>query len=279
MAAITRLLREHDGILRASQVRDLGVSRRDLEAAIHGGEVCRPQRGWVALPSTDADLLFAAKHHVVLSCVTQAKRLRLWVRATPKLLHVAVPRNHSKILVKDLVVHWRAPMIPRTPFQLTDSLENVLCHVASCLPHEEALVIWESALNKQLTTHAQLDSLPLSHAARRTLLACTPFSDSGLESLVHSRLRWLPVSIRQQVFVAGHRVDFLIGARLILQIDGAHHTGVQRTNDTLHDAQLLQMNYTVIRVSYAQVIYKWEEVQELVLQAIARGRHLSEAAL
>ena len=251
----------------------------ELDAAIHAGTVCRPQRGWVALPSTDADLLFAAKHQVVLSCVTQAKRLKLWVRSTPKLQHVAVSRNHSKIRVENLVVHWRAPVIPRSPFQLTDRLENVLSHVADCLPHEEALVIWESALNKQLLTYAQLEPLPFSHAARRILGACTPFSDSGLESLACSRLRWLPVPIRQQVYVAGHRVDILIGARLILQIDGAHHTGEQRTSDTLHDAQLLQMNYTVIRVSYVQVMFKWEEVQELVLQAIARGRHLAETAL
>ncbi|WP_244301068.1 endonuclease domain-containing protein [Leucobacter insecticola] len=147
--------------------------------------------------------------------------------------------------------------------------------MAECQSREDALVIWESALNRQLIRYDQLNTLPLNGAARKLLQECTPFSDSGLESLVQSRLRWLPTSVVQQVHVAGHRVDILIGARLILQIDGASHTGEQRNSDIDHDAELIQMNYTVIRVSYAQVMYHWEEVQDKVLGAFARGKHLA----
>lgn len=73
----------------------------------------------------------------------------------------------------------------------------------------------------------------------------------------------------------GHRVDFLIGDRLVLQIDGGHHVGAQREADIAHDAVLRLHGYTVIRVGYAQVTERWPEVQDRILRAIAQGLHLA----
>ncbi|HYP73948.1 MAG TPA: DUF559 domain-containing protein, partial [Microbacterium sp.] len=72
----------------------------------------------------------------------------------------------------------------------------------------------------------------------------------------------------------GHRVDFLIGARLILQIDGGTHVGAQRDSDIRHDAQLMLLGYHVIRVGYDQVVGRWHEVQDLIMRAVAQGLHL-----
>jgi very-short-patch-repair endonuclease len=77
-----------------------------------------------------------------------------------------------------------------------------------------------------------------------------------------------------QAWIAGHRVDFLIGDRLVLQIDGSHHVGVQRTEDIEHDAQLMLLGYHVIRVGYAQIVDRWHVVQDLVVRAVAQGLHL-----
>ena len=76
-----------------------------------------------------------------------------------------------------------------------------------------------------------------------------------------------------QVWIAGHHVDFLIGDRLVLQIDGGHHVGAQREADVLHDAHLMSMGYHVIRVGYGQVVGRWHEVQDLITRAIAKGLH------
>ena len=156
-----------------------------------------------------------------------------------------------------------------------DPVENVLDCVSRCQPHESALTILESALNKRLVTRAGLLKLPVSTAARRLLEVATPFADSGLESIVMSRLRWLRVAVVPQAWVEGHRVDVLIGERLILQIDGAHHTGAQRDEDIRHDAYLLTLGYSVIRVSYAQVLEHWPEVQARIMSAVAQGLHLA----
>lgn len=108
----------------------------------------------------------------------------------------------------------------------------------------------------------------------RSLLAeATAHSDSGLETLFLTRLRWLRERILPQVWIAGSPVDFLIGERLVVQIDGGHHVGAQRTRDIAHDAALMLRGYHVIRVGYDQVVNDWPAVQEVILRAIAQGLH------
>lgn len=101
----------------------------------------------------------------------------------------------------------------------------------------------------------------------------SPYSGSGLETLVVPRLRWMGVPIIPQVWIAGHRVDFLIGDRLVLQIDGGTHVGPQRTSDIAHDAELMLLGYHVIRVGYTQIIERWHEVQAVIMRAVAQGLH------
>ena len=104
--------------------------------------------------------------------------------------------------------------MPRSPDALEDGIHNTLLTVASCQPYEHALAIWESALKRQLVTKGELSRLPLRPAARRLLEDASLYSDSGLETFVVPRLRWLGLPIRPQIWVHGHRVDFLIGDRL-----------------------------------------------------------------
>lgn len=107
------------------------------------------------------------------------------------------------------------------------------------------------------------------------LAAAEVWSDSGLETIVVPRLRWMRLSLRRQIWIAGHRVDLLIGERLVLQIDGGHHVGAQRDADNAHDAALMLLGYHVIRVGYRQVIHQWEQVQDVLMRAVAQGLHLA----
>ncbi len=87
------------------------------------------------------------------------------------------------------------------------------------------------------------------------------------------RLRFLRLPIRQQVWLAGHPVDFLIGDRLVLQIDGGHHVGSQRRSDIAHDARLTLLGYHVIRIDYVQVMTRWVDVHDVIVRAVAQGLH------
>lgn len=260
------------GVARVSTALERGWTRHRIMREVAAGTLIRPRKGWIARPGADPALISAAEHGVLLTCITQAKRLGLWVgRAHPH--HLAARRTGSELRPKGAVLHWLRPLIPRAPDMLEDPIENVLDHVAHCQPFEEAVAIWDSALNKQAVQYDLLARLPLRGRSRSVLAAANRFADSGLESYVRLRLAWMRVPLVAQVWILGHRVDFLLGQHLILQIDGGHHVGRQRTEDIRHDAELALRNYTIIRVSYEQIMDRWPEVQALIMQAIAQGLH------
>ena len=263
------------GVIRVARLAERGVGRRAIEAAVASGVLTRVRRGWVAVPGADPVLVAAARAGVVVTCVSQAKRLRLWVHEDPVRFHVGVDPRRSGKRPDRAHIHWSAPLIPRSPDALEDPIENVLAIVAECEPYEQALATWESALNQSLVTLDGLARYPWRPSARRLLADATPFADAGIETYLRPRLRWLRLPIRAQIWIAGHRVDALIGDRLVLQIDGASHVGDQRSEDIRHDAELRLMGYHVIRISYTQMMFEWAMVQDLIMRAVAQGLHLA----
>lgn len=262
------------GVARTAELIRAGHSRTTIERAVGAGMLLRVRRGWVAHPGADAELVAAATYGVVLSCITQARRLGLWVLAEDQ-CHVAADPHRSGEMPGRATVHWARALVPRTRGALVDPLHNVLALVAACQPFEAALTVWDSALQKGLITKDELSRLALGPGARRVLDAAKEYTDSGLETLFRVRLNWLRVRILTQVWIAGHRVDFLIGDRLVVQTDGGHHVGTQRASDLAHDAALMLRGYTVLRFTYAQIIGDWPAVQDAIVRMIAQGRHLT----
>ncbi len=272
MADLMTELQARGGVALRTVLMKAGISGYAIECAMAAGLVIRPRRGWVAIPDADPYLMAAARAGVVLTCVTRAKRLGLWVLAEDG-PHVGAPQSASRLKLKNkkATVHWARPVEPRVPGTLEDSILNTLLIIARCQPHERALAVWESALNLGLVDKAELARLPLVRSVRELLEEATPFADSGLESIFRTRLRWLSLPIYYQIWIQGHRADFLIGDRLVVQTDGGHHVGAQRSEDVAHDAALMLLGYHVIRVTYVQVIERWHEVQDLVMRAVAQG--------
>jgi very-short-patch-repair endonuclease len=271
---VVNLVRAHGALVPSARLRNEGVKAHAIEKAVAAGSLVRVRRRWVALPDADAELVAAARAGVVISCITQARRAGLWVFDHGGGSHVAARPHAGRVAVASrTTVHWAEPLVPRHPDSLEDPVENVLALVALCQPREHALAIFESAIRKGLVDPLALALLPLSSRGRELLGAAQPFSDSGLETFVVPRLRWMKLRIVAQVWIAGHRVDFLIGDRLALQIDGAHHVGAQRTEDIAHDAQLMLLGFHVIRVGYHQVVNDWPAVQDVIMRAVAQGLH------
>lgn len=272
--AVRQTLVDRGGVARVRVLRRSGASAHVIAASVASGQVVRIRKGWLALPGADPDLIRAATAGVVLTCVTQTRRMGLWAPDDADVEpHVGAAAHSGGVRVERAHVHWCRTPIPRHPDELVDPIENALAIVARCRPWEDALAIWESALNRGMVGREVLDRLDLPTVARRILEASTPWSDSGLETLVRTRLAWLRLPIHAQAWVAGHRVDFLIGERLVLQVDGGHHVGRQRESDIRHDAELMLRGYHVIRVGYAQVMERWPEVQAQVMRAVAQGLH------
>lgn len=269
------LVTELGGVVRTERLRALGVSRRALERAVGSEHLVRISRGWVASRDADPVLVAAARSGVVVTCISQATRLELWVHEIPEKFHVGADPKSTGGKPKRAHVHWSKPLVPRHPDALTDPIENVLALVADCEPFEQALATWESALNQGVVTLAGLAEYPWKPSARELLEQAIPFADAGTETYLRNRLRWLNLRLLVQTWIAGHRVDVLIGDRLVLQIDGKHHVGAQRSEDIRHDAELRLMGYHVIRISYQQLMDEWPMVQDLIMRAVAQSLHLA----
>jgi very-short-patch-repair endonuclease len=275
-AAATDKVRAQGGIVRSARLIEAGTPKWAVADAVMLGLLVRVRRIWVATADADADLVAAARAGVVLTCVTAAKRRGLWVLDADE-PHVGAPSHAGSARMTGATVHWNHPVVPRPPAVLEDPIENVLTLVALCQPRESALAVWESALRRQLVDPRMLERMPLPAVARDLLASASPWSDSGLETFVVPRLLWLRLPLRRQIWIAGHRVDLLIGDRLVLQIDGSHHVGAQREQDIAHDAALRLLGYHVIRVGYWQVLNHWHEVQDLIMRAVAQGLHRAGA--
>lgn len=269
------LVVELGGVVRTPRLRALGVSRRALDEALASEQLIRVRRGWVASRGADPVLVAAARAGVVVTCISQAARLELWVHETPEKFHVGADPHGARGKPKRAHVHWSKPLVPRHPDALVDPIENVLAIVADCENFERALATWESALNKGLVTLPGLAEYPWNATASELLAQANPFADAGTETYVRERLKWLGLKILIQTWLAGHRVDVLVGDRLVLQVDGKHHVGAQRSEDIRHDAELRLMGYHVIRISYQQLMYEWPIVQDLIMRAVAQGLHLA----
>lgn len=264
---------DRGGVVRTERLSEQGIGRRAIDEAIRAERLIRVRRGWVATAEADPVLVVAARAGAVVTCVSQAERLGLWVHEQPEALHIGVGPRAAGGRPERAHVHWSEPVVPRHPDVLEDPIENVLALVAECEPYERALATWDSALNRGLVTLEALAGYRWRRRARRLLADATPFADAGIETYLRPRLRWLRLPIRLQTWIAGHPVDALLGERLVLQIDGGHHVGAQRSEDIRHDAELRLMGYHVIRVSYQQMMFGWASVQDLIMRSIAQGLH------
>ena len=270
LAAVRRL----GGVARTSTLAASGAGRHRIQRALETGALRRVRRGWVALPEADPALVAAARAGVVLTCVTAAARHGLWVLADDR-FHVAAPPHAGRACPQGAVVHWATPPVPRHPDDLVDSVENALVAVSRCQPDERALAVWESAFRLGAVQRERMRGIRMPAAARAHCDAASLLSDSGLETFLPHRLRWLRLPLRQQVWLLDRPVDLLIGDRLVVQIDGGHHVDAQRAADVDHDARLLLAGYHVIRVTYAQVVDAWPTVHDRIVAAVAQGLHLA----
>jgi len=266
-------VRSRGGVVASAVLHRDGVSAGTIAAAVSAGALVRLRRRWVAVPDADPFLAAAARAGVTLACSTAAVRHGLWVLSTGA-IHVAAPPHAGRISVaSETRVHRCRPLVPRHPEHLVDDVVNVLGVVSGCLPDEQALAVWNSALNKKLVTLEEMRRYPLTSRGLDLAARATPLADSGLETFLIERLRWLGVRLTAQAWILEHRVDLLIGERLVVQADGGHHVGSQREADVRHDTLLALNGYHMIRVGYHQLIGDWPSVQQAIMSAIAQGLH------
>jgi very-short-patch-repair endonuclease len=280
---VESIVHSHGGIMHRTTLRNLGVTPYRVRKEIDAGLLQRVGRHRVAVNGCDTALLRAARLGGRLSCVSAARFRGLWALDDER-LHVSVPRTFS-VPVTDRaaplpLLHWgRGP----APVHLTDTIEplaNMLLHIAQCQPHELAVAIIDSGINKRMLDLAELKRLARSVGGRLQAVIedCDGGADSGIETVIRVRLGQRGIALRIQIVIDGHPVDGLIGDRLVIQADGygPHSTSSQRSRDLMQDARLALRGYTVLRFTYAQILYDWSYVEAQILAAMSQGLHLWE---
>lgn len=275
---LLRIVVELGGIVRVGEVIALGATSRQIARLVGAEELFRVRQGIVAHPGVDASRVAAARLGGVVACAAAGVLHGLW--SPPSLaLHVAVERGSTRLRRHGEVVHWRLGTGRPGAVQ---PLPEAIRDLARCLPPEHAFAMIESGLHRGILCDddwaAILAELPARH--RRLLDRAARNSESGTESIFRFRTFGLGARIRQQVEIPGvGRVDFVIGDRLVVEIDSrSHHSGeAARRRDLRRDAALLALGYLPLRIDYWQVMDEWASVEALLRSLVARGEHLAAA--
>lgn len=263
------------GIAHRLDALEAGATRHSIELAKDAGAVRVIRRNWLATERCDAQLLMAATRGGRLSCLTLAGRQGWW-NLSDGLVHLSVASTSAAPKEPGLRLHWSTPPVPVSARSLLQPPLNALVHVAECQPFESALVVFESAIRVGDADLERLRLMPLrSRRFRAVVERVSELSDSGIESIPRVRLARIGIDMRQQVMIDGHRVDGLIGDRLILQFDGhaPHQSAAQRSRDLAQDRRLMLSGRTVLRFSYQQVMNDWPVVEREITDAIAQAKH------
>ena len=169
-------------------------------------------------------------------------------------------------------MHWRSHH--RTPRLLLDRID-CLDDMLGCQPPELIAAAADSVLREHpscLRRWQQLAAIAPS-TLRSALSRVDGICESGTETLVWQRLG-RSLDLRRQAVIAGvGRVDFVLGDRLVVEVDGfAYHSDpAQFEADRRRDAVLSTLGYRVLRFSYHQVLDRWTEVEAAIHAAVARG--------
>jgi very-short-patch-repair endonuclease len=270
-------------------IRD-GYSARTVQRATDAGSIQRIRRGWYSGPGANDQLVRAIRAGGALACVSGCAFQGLWQPWDPQ-LHICAPRGARHIKDPDtgapvtsehpsrrLLVHWNAGAFESSSGGVVPLVE-CLAQTIRCQPADVAFAVLESALHKGKLSAADRARLASNVPQRRRDLvtAAGPLADSGTESLFRYRLLQRGVTMRSQYSIPEiGRVDFLIGDRLIIEIDSDAHHGdrEQRIRDHRRDAALARLGFRCVRFDYHLIIWDWPLVEAAVLALIERGDHL-----
>lgn len=284
---VRREVTTRGGLAATHELYAAGATRSQLRRAVRDGRLIRARQGWYCLPETPDLMVRAVRVGGRLGCVSAARWHELAVRATGA-THVVVHGHTSRLRTEynprkrlsgsraSTVVHWGS--IESEPRVLESPLQCLLS-MARCQSPERVVAAVDSAIRAKLVSRGQWRRATVGVPER--LKALLDEADGVAESITESvmlfRLRRLGLHPRQQVAFAGvGDVDFLLGERLVIEVDGrAFHSDEERfERDRRRDARLSVHGCRVLRFSYKQVFERWAEVRAAIFAALARGDHL-----
>lgn len=292
MFSLTETIHSYGGLAATHELLAAGFGKRALSADAHHGIIIRVRQGWYCTPDVHPLLQQGIRVGGRLGCISGAALHGMWLPPDEH-LHVSLDHNECRLRAPGdmrrrlprgsaaVTTHWNTQY--RSGSRLLLDPLSCLTEVVRCQPIDYAVAIANSGLRQAERWGAPLLGrtewqLMIDGIATRTrqLQLADGVCESGTESITWVRLTPHRLPLQRQVWIHGKRVDFLVGRRLVIEVDGAtyHIDPIRFEADRSRDAELCALNYIVLRFSYNQVIYRWSEVERAILAATARGDHL-----
>ena len=283
------LLPSVHGVVHRSVLTGQGYESKDIRAAVRMGYLHRVRRAWYATADAPLEIVNAVRVGGLLTAGSLAQYRGLWTMPDSR-LHVSVAQNASRLRTpvprtaianevqktEPACIHWRRS--PGSALAVVAPCAEGLLQILECQGEEATLVALDSALNKQLVTRQELRLAALSGPARSLAVVAKidGRSESGTETLVRTRLRRSRINVRVQVRIRGvGRVDILVGDRFVIECDSRewHNNEAAYASDRARDFVLVDAGYTVLRLTYAMVMFDWPRVEKLIHSKIAARQH------
>ena len=282
-ASITML----GGLAATFELYAQGHTRHDITTAVRLRSVLRVRQGWFSHRDVHPEEIEAARVGGRLTCLSALNLHGAGVLPRHD-LHVSVAHNscrlrmplNSRARIADVnnpgvTVHWRNSV---EHGRLVLPPLAAMSDLIQCQPPDIVSAIAGMLLQNQpgLWPEWREFTAAAPEVHRSWLQRVDEVCESGIEGLLWFKMRDLPFSLRRQVRIPQvGRVDFLIGLKLVIEVDGAeYHTSPETfESDRRRDAVLSGMGYRVLRFSYQQVMFRWTEVETAILAAVSRGDH------
>lgn len=270
--------RNHFGVYTTAQLRAVGQSPHRIQKLVKSGALEQLRYGWYALPDAPDEVKTAVRAGGVL---TGPSALRLHGVWTPIGVGISARASRTDLMKPGMQRHALRGDLARPTSQSVDDVATSLLVTMRDFPLDVAVVLADSATERKLISWAEFEHIARQAGSRgqAVLRATNPKSESGTETLFRlwldrNRIRYeVQVHIRQV-----GRVDFLIGSRLVIEIDSrSHHTAEHSyRNDRRRDRRLVVLGYTVLRLTYEDVMFNLDAVGADVLELIRRDLHRSD---
>lgn len=269
MHAIEAVCRAHYGVISTGALAANGFGRSKVAAAERSGTLQRAGRGYYRIEDAPAELVSAASRGSSLTCVSAAALRGWWVLQPTETVHLRADKP-----IDDPAI--RLHRGKRSAAKLVSSPSVVVLDAFRCLPHLDALVLAESAVVRDaISKRALLRAFPRPQDWRiRALLeGISRKTASPLEVCARYHLWAAGFAVQREVALAGvGRVDFLVGGRLIIEIDGYefHSSRTHYRNDRDRWNRATVQGFMTLRITAETILRNPQEFIRLVRAAMAQ---------
>ena len=281
-------------LVRSARLRELGHSRREIDAAVADGWLTRPVRPWLATTSAQRDAVIAALHRGRLTSASALGSMGVW-RGLDRSIHVLVDPHstggvsRSAVPLADfhqprhpthgVIRHWGVERVPSRLDWRVSAVDALAAFARDTTP-ERFIAAVDSGLHTRVLLPGDVPLLEalLPLRMKALLQKVDGRAEAGTESVARLRLAVLGRTIEIQVEIGPYRVDLLIDGWLAIEIDSEEWHSSTRVEDLTMSAWLTARGYRVEHFDYSQVMTAWPTVEDAIRRALGQPQRAPRSA-